>query len=148
VHQYTTETTVDVALSAGVAKTVLQIAAPATRRGKVKEVGISFDGTNSAADPVEVVLMRQSTAGTMTSQTPTPRQDGDPAALFSGSRNASAEPTPGNVIGRWLVSPAGGLFVIQYPQGDEPEIAASGRVGLVCNSPAAVNCQAYIVHQE
>lgn len=147
-HQYTTETTADVALSAATAKTVLQIAAPATRRGKVKEIGISFDGTNSAAEPVEVVLMRQTSAGTMTAQTPTPRQEGDPAALFSGSRNASAEPTSSNVIGRWLVSPAGGLFVIQYPQGDEPEISASARVGLVCNAPAAVNCQAYLVHQE
>ena len=87
-----------VALAAATAKTVLQIATPSTTRARVCQLVVGFDGVTAANPPVLVELLRQTTAGTMTAQTPAPLDSAAPTSLATGSKNASAEPTADTVL--------------------------------------------------
>lgn len=146
-HQY--NSTADaVALVAATAKTVLQINAPSSRRGKIKEIGIGFSSTNTAHSPVLVRLMRATTAGTSTSTTPAPLDPADPVALFTAGKNFSAEPTLTDELRRWRITPVGGQAIVPLALGDEIFIGTSGRLALVCTAPDAQTADAYIVHEE
>ena len=57
------------------AKTLAQIIAPANHRVQLKRLEISFDGVTNTATPIKVDILRQTTAGTMSSpaQEPAPK---------------------------------------------------------------------------
>jgi hypothetical protein len=132
-----------VALAAATAKTVLQIAAPATIRGRVRELQISLDGVTAANPPGLVELLTQSTAGTMTAVTPAPHDPAAPASLVTAAKNATAEPTAGTVIKAWRLTPVGGVLVLPFGFEEErPVLAASGRIGVRCTFSAIVNVNA------
>lgn len=127
-----------VALTASTDKTVAQVAADANNRVRLNYLSVAFDGAASAT-PVTVTLERQTTAGTMSSVTPAPLDPDAVAASSSASYDASSEPTSSTALYTWFVAPSGGLFAITFAPGEEPVIDVSGRLGLVCNSPASVN---------
>jgi hypothetical protein len=130
----------DVALAAATAKTVLQIAAPATLRGRIRELQVSLDGVTAANAPGLVELLTQTTAGTMTATTPAPHDPAAPASLVTAAFNATVEPTAGTVLKRWRLTPVGGLFLIPFPLVEEqPVLAASGRIGVRLTYGAVVN---------
>lgn len=141
-------TTAEVALSAAAAKTVLQVVAPANHRVKVLRWGVFFDGTSVTGEPVQVRLLRQTTAGTMSANTPQ-KLDGSLAEsiLSTAQDNASAEPTAGGVLDAIEVHPQGGYEMV-FPPGQEPVIPGGGRLGIECTAPAAVNCRAKLVCEE
>ena len=59
--------TADIALTAGAAKTVLQIIAPTNHRVKLLGFGVDFDGISAVDVPVDVrVAIGSSGAGTLT----------------------------------------------------------------------------------
>jgi hypothetical protein len=145
------------ALAAATAKTLVLINTAAVSPPSIVEVGISFDGVTSSAVPVLVELV-SGTAGTAG----TPR-----AALAAGKQlrgvTAASQTTcadtytvePGTqlVNRKWLVSPNGGLFVIQFPLGREPSgivtAATDAKTWSVrATSPATVNAHAYIEFEE
>ena len=68
-------TTAEIALTAATAKTIMQLVAASNHRVKLLEWGVYFDGTSTTAEPVQVRLLRQTTAGTMSSLTPTKNDD-------------------------------------------------------------------------
>lgn len=148
-HQYQTSATA-VSLTAATAKTVVMISAPATRRGKIKEIGVGFNSTNTAHAPVVVRVMRATSAGTPgSSATPAPLDPADPAALFTAGVNFSAEPTLTDIVaGPFYITPVGGQLIYPLPLGDEIFIATSGRIALVCTAPDNQTCNAYIKHEE
>jgi hypothetical protein len=133
-----------VALTAATAKTVLQIATPATTRARVCEVVIGFDGVTAANTPVLVELLRQTTAGTSTATTPAALDPGAPASLATAGRNHTAEPTAGTVIKSWRVTPVGGLLVIPFYGDEQPVVGVSSWMGLRCTAAQAVNVNAQI----
>lgn len=121
------------------AKTVVQIIAPANIRLRVKGWSVSFDGTSTTAAPVLVRLLRQSTAGTVTSLTLTKMgMAGSETIQSTAGHTATAEPTAGDVLDAVNVHPQGGFEKVFLP-GDEIIIPGGGRLGIECTAGAAVN---------
>ena len=140
--------TPEVALVAATAKTVLQLVAPANHRLKVKSWGVFFDGTSATGEPVQVELMRQTTAGTMTALTLRKTDDSIAEALqATAQHSATAEPTSGDLLMAAEVHPQSG-FVESLPFGDEYIVGGSDRVGIVCTAPAGVNVRSFMRYEE
>ena len=142
----------DEALASAATETLLQVAAAATKRFRVVEFGVSFDGVSAGDAPVDVDLLRQTTAGTAstTGVAPVEWDEAGEAALASFSHDFTVEPTAGDVLGSWQVTPNGGLLVLQYPLGREPVVGLSGRIALRATTATDVtpNASAYLVIEE
>lgn len=92
---------VDVALSAGVAKTVVQFLAAANHRALIRGVDISFKGVSATDTPVLVQWVQQTTAGTATALTLDKRDEGYPETLqTTATHTATVEPTT-TALKRW-----------------------------------------------
>jgi hypothetical protein len=134
------------------AKTVLNVIAGANQPVQIVEWGISFDGVTSSAVPATVNLCQstQGAAGTVGGSPPAVVQlTGRPiTAQFTVAHNYTAEPTTLTVIEQFFVSQYNGMFVRQYPQGQEPETDLSGgtvkALALRVNTTATVNVLAYM----
>ena len=119
----------EVSLSAGVAKTVLQIVATANHRSVIRSFSVHGKGIVSTDTPMRVRVLRQTTAGTMSAGTVVKNDDSDSETLQTSSQiNASAEPTAGDVIDVFEVHPQTGLIVM-LPPGDEIQVRGGQRVG-------------------
>ena len=146
--QFTVKPTAEVSLSAATPKTVLQVKAPANQRVKIKGWGVYFDGTSVSAEPVNIKLVFQSTAGTMSAVTPAKCQPSMSETIQStASVDASAEPTSGDVLQYRNIHPQSGYEHI-FGVADEDVIAGGGRVGIVCTAPATVNVIPWIKCEE
>jgi len=119
-----------VAAASAAAKTLLQVVAGSTVRPLVKAWEVSFDGADSTKTPVLVELLRQTTAGTSSALTLVKADEASLAVVSTGLQTFTVEPTAGDILMSVYLSPAGGIFAYQYPLGDEPPVAASGRVGI------------------
>lgn len=137
-----------VALAAATTKTLAQIVAGSGKPLRLIEVGISFDGISGSAVPVAVDLLRQTTAGTSAALTLVQESPQTEAPVATALGTITAEPTAGDIVRSWYVTPAGGLFVMQFPLGREPVVGVSGRLGIRCNAAAVVNATAYLVFEE
>lgn len=144
------------ALAAATAKTLCMITAAAANQPAVIEIGISFDGVTASAVPVlvELVSGTATTTGTVVAQTPK-QERGWPAqtAQTTGQITISAEPTVQLVNRKYLVTPNGGLLVIQLPMGREPTgivtATTDGKTwSLRATAPAIVNAHAYMLFEE
>lgn len=105
---------------------------PATNRAVLTEVSISLNGS-AAGTAVQFDLYRVTTLGspTGTSTTALLLDPATQAATTTALTVLTAEPTTVSVLDSWQVQELGGLFVIQYPLGREPVLAAAGaRVGI------------------
>ena len=142
------------ALVAATAKTVVNLISGAADSPLVTELSIGFDGVTASAVPVLVDFgySTQATAGTPgTSPTPTLIR-GRGTAGSTSAVDYSVEPTALTAFKHWLVTPNGGLLVIQFPLGREPQPDLSGgtnkAIFLRANAPANVNCRAYKEFEE
>jgi hypothetical protein len=138
----------EIGLLAATTKTVLQAVAPANQRVACRGWSISFDGTSGAAEPVQVDLLFQTTAGTMSAATPV-SEDGLGAETIqvTAQKNATAEPTSGGVIRRYEVHPQTGMEM-RYSPDEEILIKGGARLGLRVTAPAIVNCVAHFSLEE
>lgn len=137
-----------VSLSAATAKTVLQVIPGTNTQVTVCEIGISFNSVTSTEVPVTVDLMRQSTAGTSSALTlVADRETNSKAVVATALQTFSAEPTAGNILRTWYVTPVGGLFVIQFPLDREVD-ALTNRIGIRCTAPSAETVTAYLTFEE
>jgi hypothetical protein len=139
-------------LSASTTRTIVQLLS-STQPLRIKELGVSFDGTDASLTPIKVDLVRQTSGGTAstTGGVPLEQQEIGPTSLTTYRAGfSSTEPTTTDVIRSWYVTPAGGLFVMQFPLGDEPVVGSSGRIALRCitGSSTTPNVAAYIVFDE
>lgn len=139
--------TAEVALTAATTKTVIQVAAPASQRLILKSWGISFDGVSSTAEPVQVELLRQTTAGTMTSLTPVRRSAGSETVQATAQHTATVEPTAGDVLDSVEVHPQGGYKEI-VPFDGRIEVPGGTRIAVRATAPAAVNARAVLTWEE
>lgn len=149
--RYTVESNGDIALSAATAKSIFSFVNAANGLFRCIEMSVSFDGTSATAEPVQVELCSstQATAGTSTAHTIA--QIGGPTRTVQGTarRNYTAEPTVLTVLKRWLVRADGGLLIIQYPLGREPEqVVTTDALIVRCDAPATVNAQGYMEVEE
>lgn len=126
------------------AKTLLQIVAASNHRIVVRSVSVSFEGINRSAAPVQVVVMRQADAGTMSSLTLVKDCDSDDETVQTTAQHtATAEPSSGDVLERVLVHPRGG-------RGDLGPFfcKGGGRLGVVVTAGESVDCIASAVIEE
>ena len=139
--------TAEVALTAATARTVLQLVAPANQRVLVTSWGVFFDGTSVTAEPVVVVLEKQTTAGTMSALTPTKLSGGSETLQTTAQHTATAEPTSGDLIDRIEVHPQSG-FQDNLPHGREIPVLGGQRLAIKCTAPAGVNVVAKVEFEE
>lgn len=133
------------------AKTVLNIIAGANQPIQINEWGVSFDGVTSSAVPATVNLCQstQATTGTAGASAPAIVQVTGRAvtAQFTTAHNYTAEPTVLTVIEQTFVPQFMGVYVKQYPLGQEPETDLSGgtvkALAIRVNVSANVNVLAY-----
>lgn len=144
---YATNTEGAVALSAAAAKSVLGVSAPAQFGVDLKKFRVGFDGVTASAVPVLIELCYATFAtngpGTNSTATTVDQVYGRTiTAGFTGGRNWTTEPTVLTPIDEWLLTPAGGLVIYDFPLGDTPDTAVSNGFVLRLNAPAAVNVRA------
>jgi len=139
--------TSEVALVATEALTVLQVKAPTNQRLKVKRWGVFFDGIDGTAEPVQVRLLRQTDAGTLSSVTPVKQVAGSETVQATAGHTATVEPSAGDVIDVAEVHPQTGYeVVISF---DMPiEVPGGGWIAIECTAPATVNVRAKIIFEE
>jgi hypothetical protein len=140
--------TVDaIALSAATAKTIIELATPATIRATLVQWWVEFDGTVASNTPVKVEVARITASGTGTAYTAKKYSDFAPAALVTVEHTSTAEPTYGDVLEIHRIPPTSGIF-IQYPLGREIQIPVSGFLGIRCTAAQTVNVTVGTVWEE
>jgi hypothetical protein len=140
-----------IALVAATAKTIVQLDTSTTTNDptvELTELIVSFNGTSSIAQPVEVMLVRQTGgSGTGTTNAPVLVKGRSDTILTTGKRDFSAEPTNGNVLEVFFVHPQGGFPKI-YPLNMEVDVGAGDAIGVVCKAPAIVNVHVTLKYRE
>lgn len=137
----------EIALVSSTAKTVIQLIAPASQRVLIKRWGVYFDGIDPLGQPVEVVLQKQTTAGTMSALTPVKITPGSETLNTTATYNASGEPTYSDIRDMVEVHPQSGYEYLA-PFGEEIILAGGERIGITCTAPAGVNVRAKIWFEE
>jgi hypothetical protein len=137
----------EIALGAATAKTILQIVAPANQRLDLRSFSVSFDGTSAAAEGVQVELMRQTSAGTMTAATPVKDGAGAETIQATAQKNATSEPTSGDILRRYDIDPDVGGYERVFDK-RELEVLGGTRLGIRCTAPAAVNVTGHLTWEE
>lgn len=144
---FCTAQTTEEALAAATAETIIQLVAPTNQRVRVLGWGVFFDGTSATAAPVEVRIVRQTTAGTASALTPVLNQPASETIQTTAQQDFSAEPTSTDVLDVVEVHPQGG-YEKWFPPGYEIIMAGGTRLGLECTAPAIVNVRAKIYFEE
>lgn len=131
--------TPQIAVPSASIRTLLQIATPATIRGRLANLAVSFDGS-TALQALWVELLYQTTAGTGgTAVTPGAADPAAPASLVTALYNTSGgEPTAGTVIKGWHVRPDGGSIDIPFYGERMHVVPVSGRLALRVTSASGV----------
>lgn len=120
-------------------KTLLQVVAASNHRVTIHEWSISFKGTSNTEDPILIQVLKQTSAGTMTSLTLVKANDNDDETLeVTAQHTATAEPTSGDVLDSLEVHPQTG-FVWQARYGDELIIPGGDRLGWTANAATSVS---------
>lgn len=128
-------------------KTLVQVVAPAAQRLRVRKWGVSFDGVASDAEPIQVRLLRQTTAGTMSALSPVALNPAGSTVRATAQHTATAEPTAGDVLAAVEVHPQSG-YVEVFPPDLSVEVAESGRLGIDVTAAASVNARAFLWWEE
>ncbi len=134
--------------NSGSNKTILQIKAPATMQVKVLGFGIFFDGTSVNAEPVQVMIAKQLSAGTFTSSvTPVKLKNYPETIQTTATEDQIAPPSDGDIIESFNVHPQAG-YEIRYPDEECPVLGFSERLGVVVNASSDVNCRVKLICEE
>lgn len=144
---YACNTEASVALSAGVAKTILGVNGTSAFGVDLTGFIVSFDGVTASAVPVLVEICYATFAtnapGTASTTVTVDQRYGRAiTAGFTAARNWTTEPTVLTPTRELLLTPNGGLIDYDYPLGMTPDSAVSNGFVLRCNAPATVNVRA------
>ncbi len=119
-------------------KTLLQIVAASNQRIKTSEWSCSFQGTSNTATPIQVDIVRQTSAGTMSALT-LQLEDNDLQETIQSSAqtNATVEPTDsGAILATENIHPQQGQLW-QSPFAGEYKLKGGTRLGLRTVTPGA-----------
>lgn len=139
--------TSEIALSAATAKTVLQLVGATNHKVAVLGWGVFFDGVSVTAEPVQVRLLRQTTAGTMSALTCYQTQTAAETIQTTAQHTATVEPTSSDVLDVLEVHPQSG-YEIKFPPGHEIWVNGGSRLGIECTAPAVCNVRAKMFFEE
>lgn len=140
-------------------KTLLQVKASATTTFKIKEWGISFDGS-AAATPIKCELLETDVAATVTAAAAADINKLDAAALSGGDPTTNLLPVGTTSTGYTstgegsitavrefdvqLIAPTN-QYVKQFPLGLEPVVQISKFARVRVTAGAAVNAYCYMI---
>lgn len=140
-------------------KTLLQLKASATLPFKIKEWGISFDGS-AAATPIKVELLETDVAATVTAFAAADIHKYDGQALMAGDPTTNILPV-GTTSSGYTSSGEGSItavrefdvqliaptnqYVYQFPLGLEPVVQISKFARIRVTAGAAVNAYCYML---
>jgi hypothetical protein len=124
--------------AASTAKTMVQLVVPSTTQVRIIELSVSTTDTTTTDSPVEIILQRQTTAGTASAGTVNIDNITTLAAATTAQTNFTVEPTASAVLRRWKIPINGGLVYCVWPYGREPEMDFSTRLGLTVTSGATI----------
>lgn len=128
-------------------KTLVQIVAAANHKVLVRGFGIYCNGVSPTAKPLLVRVLRQTTAGTMSSLTPKKTSSDSETLQTTAQHTASAEPTAGDVLYAFEVHPQS--FYEKILPFDAPiEVPGGGRLGIDVVAEASVGAVAMIDFEE
>jgi len=131
-------------------KTLLQIVAATNHAVLLEEVSIAFAGVNNTHAPIRVDIIRQTTAGTMTTSASTIVKDPDDSAeTLQTTRldTATAEPAASDILRTELVHPQTG-FSWQARYRGEVKIGGGDRVGIRVTAANDVNAVVSVTGEE
>ena len=118
--------------------TLVQLVAPANHLVRVLDYTVSFKGTNATAEPIEVQLLRQTTAGTSAALTLVKNNDSIAETILTTAlKTFTAEPTAGDILDVEYVHPQGGSKTFVAPSPDCWIIGGGDRVGIRVVTPGA-----------
>jgi hypothetical protein len=136
------------ALTAATAQTAVQIVAATNQRVKVLGYGFYFDGVLNSAQPVQILVQRQTTAGTASVGTPKlVEKELTETIQTTAQITFTAEPTAGDVLKTFTVHPQLGYEYLA-PLGQEDIIQGGGKLGFTATAPAGVNIRGYVKFEE
>lgn len=144
---YGTSTEGAVALAAATAKSILGVSAPSQFGADLISFSVGFDGVTASAVPVVVELCYATFAtnapGTASTSTTVDQLYGRAITVgFTAAKNWTTEPTVLTPLHEFLLTPAGGLVIRDFPIGQTPDSAVSNGFVIRCNAPAVVNVRA------
>lgn len=135
-------------VASGAVETILQVVSSASKGVEVVRWSVSMNGTNPSDTPVRVQILRVSSAGSSTAFTPLKIDPRDDSALATARTAHTAEPTPGDVLETYLVTPYGGLLYVSYAPDERIFVPTNGRIGIRVLSTTALNVSAHLVFSE
>ena len=139
------------ALAAATAETILNLVNGANAQPRILELSVSFAGATAANVPALIDLMSssQATAGTSSAATITQIRGPSRTVQSTAQHSYTVEPTVLQTFKSWLLTPNGGLLIIQFPLGREPEqrTTLDGQL-LRVTAPDVVNVRGYMEFEE
>lgn len=145
-----------ISLAANVAKTLVQIAAPANQAVAVLRAKVSFEGVTAGDKPVLIQLLKQTTAGTGGLSTLTPKlllsPGGAPTIQTTALYGlwATTEPTDGDILDELYVHPQSGYEWV-WQRGQDEIAGYNVRIALKATTAAGnqtTNAVAAILWEE
>lgn len=136
-----------VALAAATAKTIIGVKAHANSGLLLSKYIIGFADTTASEVPVLIELCyctwATNSPGTNSTST-TPRQANGRVltAGFTSGKTWTAEPTTLTVVEDHLLTPNGGLVIVDIPLGKEWDCALAEGFAIRCNAPSATDVRA------
>jgi hypothetical protein len=137
----------EVALTAATERTIIQVLAATNVRLLLHEFSISFDGVSATAEPVQVRLVKQTTAGSGSSAVTLRKHDSSKTETLQATaiKSPTSEPTLDYAIKTWEIHPQAGMV---YPFRLPLDLAGATRYAITAKAPATLNCEAYMDCEE
>lgn len=131
------------------AKTLLQVIAASNHRVRIKEWSIAFEGISNTAAPIQVRVLKQTSAGTMSALTPIKWDDNaDETLQVTAQHTSTGEPSASDVKQIELVHPQSG-YTWQPPSSEEDLVIPGGqRMGWEVNAGADVDAIVRVIGEE
>lgn len=132
-------------------ETMVQITAPSNHMVRLREISITFKGTNNLGAPIKVELVKQTTAGTASPLTPVVSSRHISGTIQTSAQSVfTVEPTTTDVCRTWLVHPQGGVIYTNPAPHEVLTLPGGERWGLrvVGTIAEAVNCTGYLEFEE
>ena len=144
--------TIDMAIVAATAKTVIQFTTPTNQRAKILSFSIFFKDTVATDTPVDIQFIRQTAVigGTPTALTAVKNDNGYAEAVQCTAAIYGTSPTEpaGTQVRKAIkVHPQSGYEVI-FPYGQELIITGGGRLGIVVTAAQAQTCTVQLDFEE
>jgi len=141
-----------VAVSAATAKSILGVKSHANFGADLKKFRVAFDGVDTTKVGVLVEIgyctFGANSPGTnSTSVTPAQIYGRSITVGATAAKTWTTEPTTITVIEEFLLTPAAGVVLYDWPLGDTPDSAVSEGFVIRCTAPDAVNVRASLVFE-